>query len=560
VPAQVVRLSFDFVEDTYNVFQIFATTSLSEHFYHLFKGGVVVCGLLIILMALLRGLFLFFMRQTIIVMSRLIEYDQKNDIFQHYQKLSLGFYRRNNTGDLMARISEDVSKVRMYTGPAIMYGINLVVLFILVISYMVSVNAMLTFYVLLPLPILSISIYYVNEIIERRSTEIQQSLSRISSIVQEAFSGVRVLKAYGREPESVRHFSKESKIYQQKSIQLNHVNSLFLPLMQALIGLSTILVIYVGGISVMDGSISTGNIAEFIIYVNMLTWPVTSLGWVISIAQRAAASQKRINEFLNTVPDIDTSAGVQAEIKGDVRFSNVSLTYPDTGIQALKNITFEVKAGESIAVLGATGSGKTTLANLICRLYEPQSGEIFIDNKPIKYYQPRHLRTQMAYVPQDVFLFSDSIANNIAFGGRNTDFKNVEQAAKAADLHDNIMNFPARYDTVLGERGITLSGGQKQRVSIARALILEPKILILDDCLSAVDTKTEHTILDKLKQIMQGKTTFIISHRISSAKLADKVLVLDKGEIVGFDTHEKLYAENAIYRELYDKQSNLEEV
>lgn len=505
-------------------------------------------------MALLKGVFMFFMRQTIIVMSRHIEYDLKNEIFDHYQTLPTSFYRRNNTGDLMARISEDVGRVRMYIGPAMMYGINMVTLFLMVIPFMFTINPKLTLYSLIPLPLLSMSIYFVNNIINRRSEEIQRSLSKLSTFVQEAFSGIRVLKAFVREEESALEFDKASDDYKDKSLKLTFVTALFFPLILALIGLSVIITVFVGSIEVMGGALSVGNIAEFIIYVNMLTWPVTSLGWITSIVQRAEASQKRINEFLNTKNDIVSQSNISAQLEGSISFKNVSFFYPDTGIRALRGINFEMKPGESIAIIGTTGSGKSTIANLVSRLYDVSSGEIFIDGIPIKDYNISSLRDQIGMVPQDVFLFSDTIKGNIAFGNAELTMEQIEKAAADADLLDNIGDFPKGFETRVGERGITLSGGQKQRVSIARAIAKNPKILILDDALSAVDTKTENRILNALKIIMKGRTSIIISHRVSSAQLADKVIVLDDGVIIEQGTHEDLMGAEGSYRDLYDRQ------
>jgi ATP-binding cassette subfamily B protein len=559
-PAQLVRQSFDLVAGNIQEYKKLTEPEAKSLFYSNFETAVIRYGLLIVAMALLRGLFLFFMRQTIIVMCRHIEYDQKNDIYEQYQRLPLRFYRKNNTGDLMARISEDVSRVRMYTGPAIMYGINMVVLFIMVISYMISVNAEFTMYVLLPLPFLSISIYFLNNKIEKRSDQIQKSLSRLSTFVQEAFSGIRILKAFGKEKESVLNFAFESEEYRNRSIQLGNINSWFAPIIMSLIGSSSILTVFIGGQQVIAGNISLGNIAEFLIYVNMLTWPVTSLGWVMSIAQRAAVSQTRINEFLNFENDLVSEKSLTVELKGKIEFKNVGFTYPDTGIIALKNINFNVNPGQSIGILGSTGSGKSTLANLICRLYDVSEGQILIDNESIKDFNPGFLRKQMGYVPQDVFLFSDTIRHNISFGNENLTEENMIIASKQADLYDNVIGFEKGFDTIIGERGITLSGGQKQRVSIARALALHPKVLILDDCLSAVDTKTENSILGHLKSEMQGKTTIIISHRISSVKMAERIMVLDEGQIIQQGTHEQLLAAQGAYKELYEKQLTTEEV
>ncbi|MCU0437598.1 MAG: ABC transporter ATP-binding protein/permease [Raineya sp.] len=560
LPAQVVRYAFNAVEETIDWFFLLKGFVCQKEMEDAFTFNILIYGGIILTMALLRGFFLFLVRQTLIVMSRFIEYDLKSEVYEHYQSLPLSFYRKNKTGDLMARISEDVSQVRMYLGPGIMYGINLIAVFVMVIPYMLSVDYKLTMYSLLPLPFLSISIYIVNNIINRRSEQIQQSLSKLSSFVQEAFSGIRVIKAFAREKNSVENFTKESDTYRQKSLKLTTAEAWFFPLVLALIGLSNILVVYVGGLEVINGTLTRGHIAEFILYLNMMIWPVTSLGWIASIIQKASVSQRRINEFLAVKTDIISEGNLMTAIKGNISFKNVSLVYPDTGIKALENISFDVRSGESIAILGTTGSGKSTLANLLCRMYDTTQGEILIDGMSIKQYNLPHLRSQMGYVPQDVFLFSDTIANNIGFGSKQISEEEMIQAAKWADVYQNIMDFPQQFKTVVGERGITLSGGQKQRVSIARALVKNPTIMILDDCLSAVDTKTENSILNQLQHLMEGKTTVIISHRISSAKLADKILVLDGGQVIEQGSHEELMALKGTYKELYEKQLQTEEV
>ncbi|AXE20852.1 ABC transporter [Runella rosea] len=560
IPAQLVRYALDLVKDTLDVYFLFKGSSLQANLYDIFAFSILLYGILILIMALLKGIFLFLVRQTLIVMSRHIEYDLKNEIYAHYQTLPLSFFRRQNTGDLMARISEDVSKVRMYVGPSIMYGINLITLFILVISYMVSVNAKLTFYVLLPLPILSLSIYFVNTIIMKRSEELQAQLSSVSTYVQESFSGIRVIKAFVREHEQLRNFVKQSNDYRNKSLKLTIVDSLFYPFIMVLVGLSNVLIVFVGGQEIMSGRLTPGNITEFILYVSMLTWPVMALGWTTSQTQRAAASQQRINEFLNTKTDLVSTKNLEHEIAGDIHFRNVSFDYPDTGIKALKNFNLSVKSGETVAILGTTGSGKSTVANLLMRLYDPTEGDISIDGIPIKDFKLQSLRGQMGYVPQDVFLFSDSIESNVSFGSTEMSFEKIEQATKDADLYANIIEFPEGFNTRVGERGITLSGGQKQRLSIARAIARDPKILILDDCLSAVDTQTENTILNNMSRIMKDRTSVIISHRVSSAKLADFIIVLDEGRIVEQGTHELLMDQNGVYKELYEKQLQGEEV
>ena len=560
VPAVIVRYAFDILQRSYGIFSSFEGFELQSDTIGIIGTSIIILATLILVSALLRGVFLFFMRQTIIVMSRRVEYDLKNEIYEHYQTLPLSFYRKNNTGDMMARISEDVSKVRMYIGPAIMYGINLFTLFAMVIPFMISINPTLTLYSLLPLPILSVSIYFVSNIINKRSTEIQESLSGLSTYVQEAFSGIRVIKAFVREEEVAKNFETESVDYKNKSLKLAFVQALFMPLIMALIGLSIILTIWIGSIQVFNGEVSTGNIAEFIIYVNMLTWPVTALGWITSIIQRAAASQRRINEFLNTKTDIVSDKNIKREIQGNIVFDDVSFTYPDSGIQALKNISFQVQPGESIAIVGTTGSGKSTIANLVCRLYDIDNGGIRIDEVGVREYNISSLRSQIGYVPQDVFLFSDTIENNISFGNQQMTQEEIEQVAADADVLTNIQEFKDGFQTRLGERGITLSGGQKQRVSIARAIARSPKILILDDALSAVDTKTENAILNAMQRIMQGRTSIIISHRVSSAKLADKVVMLDDGVVVEQGTHDELLAKGGAYQELHDKQLAGEEV
>ena len=554
IPAVLVRYSFDLLKGNYELFKLFNGFDLQTDAYALFAKSIWILGILILISALLRGIFMFFMRQTIIVMSRIIEYDLKNEIFEHYQSLPLSFYRKNNTGDLMNRISEDVSKVRMYFGPAIMYGITLLTLFLMVIPFMFSINFKLTIYSLIPLPILSLSIYLVNNIIHKRSERIQESLSNLSTFVQEAFSGIRVIKAFDREEDINLQFEKESTDYKNKSLKLAFVQAVFFPLIMSLIGLSVILTIYIGGVEVFNGSISTGVIAEFIIYVNLLTWPVAALGWITSIIQQAAASQKRINEFLETKTDIISTENLEKNLEGTIEFKNVDFIYPDSGIHALKNISFKVNQGESVAIIGNTGAGKSTLANLICRMYDISSGSLKIDGQSIQRYNLSCLRSQIGFVPQDVFLFSDSIRNNIAFGNPDMNEEKIIQAAKDADLLNNIADLPNGFDTRVGERGITLSGGQKQRVSIARAVAREPKILILDDALSAVDTKTENTILEAMAKIMKGRTSLIISHRVSSAKLASKIIVLLDGSIIEQGSHEDLLEKNGAYKGIYDQQ------
>ncbi|MDH5396962.1 MAG: ABC transporter ATP-binding protein/permease [Cyclobacteriaceae bacterium] len=557
-PAQMVRHAIDLVTDNIHMYRMFNKLDVQENYYAVFATGILIYGAIIVVMAVIRGFFLFLVRQTIIVMSRLVEYDLKNEIYAHYQSLPLSFYRRKNTGDLMNRISEDVSKVRMYIGPSIMYGLNLLTLFVILIPYMLSINVRLTLFSLIPLPLLSVSIYYVHNIINRRSEEIQESQSGLSTFAQEAFSGIRVLKSFTREQDSASRFAQESNKYKHKSLRLTRIQAMFIPLIMGLIGLSTIITVYVGSVEVINGTLTFGNIAEFIIYVNLLTWPVTSLGWITSIIQRAAASQKRINEFLFEKNTICSTENLEKEVRGDITFDNISFIYPDSGIHALKGISFNIKAGDSMAIIGTTGSGKSTIANLILRMYDITGGQIAIDGIDIKAFKLSHLRKQIGYVPQDVFLFSDTIYDNIAFGGTDITEEDIMKAARDADIYENIQGFPQKFNTKLGERGITLSGGQKQRVSIARAVLRDPKILILDDALSAVDTKTENRILNSMSKVMKGRTSIIISHRVSSAKLTNKIIVLDDGLIVEEGNHDSLMEKKGAYFELYEKQMRAE--
>tara|TARA_R110002073_G_scaffold8207_2_gene45722 strand:+ start:4991 stop:6745 length:1755 start_codon:yes stop_codon:yes gene_type:complete len=510
--------------------------------------------LIIVGVAILAGVFTFIMRQTIIVTSRLIEFDLKNEIYQQYQRLSINFYKKNRTGDLMNRISEDVSKVRMYFGPAVMYSMNMLFLFIVGLTQMLKVDAKLTLYTLIPFPLLSISIFIISKIINQKSTIVQQYLSKLTTYNQEFFSGINVVKSYGIEPVVIANFDTLADQSKQKNISLSKVQALFFPLMILLIGISNLIVIYVGGKQYINGEIQIGVIAEFIIYVNMLTWPVAVIGWVTSMVQQAEASQKRINEFLQEIPEIQNNSSNEFNVNGKVEFKNVSLTYDDTNIEALKNVSFTVEKGETIAVLGKTGSGKSSIVNLVSRLYDTTSGEIKIDNISIKEINLDHLRSDIGFVPQDPFLFSDTISNNIRFGKENATEEEITEAAKKSVVHDNIIGFKEQYNTILGERGVTLSGGQKQRVSIARAIIKNPQILIFDDCLSAVDTETEEKILSNLEDVSKDKTTFIISHRVSSAKNADKIIILDEGKILQQGAHNQLINQKGYYKELYEQQ------
>ncbi|MGZ3755217.1 MAG: ABC transporter ATP-binding protein [Mucilaginibacter sp.] len=554
LPAQVIRVAFNLVTENIGVYELFDGFNRQGMIYEIFGASLFLFGILVLLLSLVRGLFLFFMRQTIILMSRHIEYDLKNEIYNHYQELSLAFYRRHNTGDLMNRATEDVSRVRMYLGPGIMYTINTVVLFILVIYAMLTVNVRLAIFSVLPLPILAVIIYYVNNTINFRSEKIQERLSALSSFVQENFSGIRIIKSYVRESHARKNFAKESEDYKIHSMALVKVQASFYPIMLLLVGLSNIITIYIGGIEVMKGTITAGNIAEFLVYLNQLTFPVMALGWVTSLIQRAAASQKRINEFLQQQPEIISPNVPARVINGHIAFKNVSFIYPDTGIQALKNVSFTANPGELVAIIGRTGSGKSTIANLLMRMYDATGGEIVIDEEPITQLNLEGYRSQIGVVPQDVFLFSDTIANNIAFSADVLDMPMVEQAAKNAAVYNNIIELEHGFETLIGERGITLSGGQKQRVSIARAIVKQPQIMVFDDCLSAVDTRTEEEILNNLGNIMHGKTSIIIAHRISTIKNADKILVMENGEIIEQGTHEYLMAQKNTYFELYEKQ------
>ncbi len=564
-PAQVVRHAFDLVKENLFLYNMADGFSVQSAIYDQFAFILLSFGGVIVAMALIKGFFMVMMRQTIIVMSRHIEYDLKNDIYDHFQQLSLSYFRRNNTGDLMARITEDVSKVRMYLGPAVMYTINLSSLIVLVVSIMLTVNVKLTLYVLIPLPVLAISIYYVNAIIQEKSLIIQEQLSRLTTFTQEMFSGIRVIKAFTSERSVSNHFNREVEDYRQKSMGLVLVNSLFFPAIIMLIGVSTLLTLFVGGQQVMAGNITAGNIAEFFIYVNLLTWPVASIGWVTSIVQRAAASQARINHLFNQKPEITADENKQITVKGNIEFDNVSFYYPDTGIQALKNLNLTVKSGDKVGIIGKTGSGKTTIANLLFRLYDPTEGNIRFEGVDMQRLDPGQFREQIGYVPQDDFLFSDTIARNLLFGYHQPyDWNNTQDkerlysllrtVTEITDVKKDILQFPKGFETRLGERGVTLSGGQKQRVSIARALMSDPRMLVLDDCFSAIDTHTEAKILQGMGNYLEDRTVFIVSHRISTVKNADKILVLDRGEVIEAGDHNALLAKGGYYSELCEKQ------
>jgi len=525
------------------------------------KNDLLMNILMIIGAVILSGFFTFVMRQTIIVMSRYIEFDLKNEIFQQYENLTQRFYKKNRTGDLMNRISEDVGKVRMYFGPAIMYSINMFTLFVIVIANMIRIDATLTLYTLAPLPILSVLIYTLSRIINNRSRVVQESLSNLTTQAQEVFSGLNIIKAYGIEKQSFDKFDTLALVSKEKNISLFKANALFFPMMILLIGISNVLVIYIGGMRYINGDIqSFGVIAEFIIYVNMLTWPVAVVGWVTSMVQQAEASQKRINEFLNEKPEVANTANENSVINGRIEFKNVTFTYEDTNITALKDVSFSLDKGQTLAILGKTGSGKSTILNLIARMYDIDDGQIFIDNKSINELHLNDLRSSIGFVPQEAFLFSDTIGNNIKFGNAKASDATIIQAAKNAHIHHNIVEFNEQYETKVGERGVTLSGGQKQRISIARAIIANPEILIFDDCLSAVDTETEEIILNNLESVSKGKTTIIVSHRVSSAKNADLILVLEEGEIIQKGTHDQLSSESGYYQDIYNQQLSEEAI
>lgn len=515
-------------------------------------------GAFVLLWALLMGLFMYFMRQTIIVMSRLIENDLREEIFMQYEKLNVAFYKKNNTGDMMSRITEDVAKVRMYLGPVMLYGVNLISLFVLTIYAMFSVNTTMSIFSLLPLPILSYSIYYVSNLIHQRSTKIQEQIAKLNSIAQESYSGIRVIKSYVQQEAMVEYFDKESEIFKEKSLDLTKINAFFFPLMIFLIGASTIITIYVGGWQVAQGQVTTGNIAEFAIYIGMLTWPVTSLGWISSLIQQAEASQRRINQFLNIMPEIQNPISEKIDFQGNISFNNVSFTYPDTGIKALNDISFNLKKGERLAIIGKTGAGKTSIADLLLRLYDTTSGSIYIDDKDLKSLDIDNLRQKIAYVPQDVFLFSETVAENIAFGKAEATKEQIEAYARYAAVYEEVMSLSDGFETIVGERGVMLSGGQKQRISIARALIKQPDIIILDDCLSAVDSATEQTILGHLNGELKDKTAIIITHRIYGLLQFDNIIVLDEGKIIAQGTHEALLQQGGYYAELYERQKEMQ--
>lgn len=550
---RMVRFALDEVVANMRIYPLLRDTALAPSFLKTISYQLGSFGLLVIVFALTMGVFMFFMRWTLIVMSRHIEYDIRKEIYDHLQALDATFYKESTTGDLMSRISEDVNKVRMYLGPAILYGINLLILFILVIQSMISVNAKLTLYALAPLPILSVVIYIVSEKINKKSGAIQQQLSRLTSIAQEVYSGIRVIKSYVQEKAMVRFFSNESEVYLKKSMSLARTDALFFPFMILMIGVSTIVTIYVGGLFVYQGHITPGNIGEFVIYVNMLTWPVTAIGWVASIIQQAAASQRRINELLDRSSALRDGDQLPASEGEGLQFHNVSFTYAHTGIQAVRDISFSVRPGEKVAIVGRTGSGKSTVAELSMRMFDVSNGQITWHGLPITSFKLTSYRKAIGYVPQDVFLFSDTVAANISFGADvyNTDM--IHAVAQQAGILDEIMRLPDKMQTIVGERGVTLSGGQKQRISIARALLKNPQLLILDDALSAVDTDTAHSILSDIEK-MNGTGLLLITHRLTGLGDFDLILVMEEGKIIDRGTHESLIQKKGLYAELYEQQ------
>ena len=546
-PAEFVRKAFDAVILSMNTGNSSNTSEI-----------LIKYGSLIVLFAILKGIFMYCMRQTIIVISRKIEYDLKNEIYQQYQALSISFYKKNKTGDLMNRISEDVSRVRMYLGPALMYAINIFILFLLVISKMLSISTTLTFFVLLPLPILAVSVYFVSSTMNKRSEKVQAQLSDITTVAQETFSGIKIIKSFSNEENALEVFMNSCKSYTKRQLELVKIEALFFPLIISMIGVSSVLTVYIGGLESFKGNISTGNIAEFIIYVNMLAWPVASIGWITSLVQRAAASQERINDFLLLTSDIENKITELTPIEGDIVFNEVNLSYTDTNIQALKNLSFRLKQGNTLGIFGKTGSGKSTIANLVCRLYDTSTGSISFGNTNIKNLNLNSLRTAIGYIPQDGYLFSGTIRENIAFSSDTIDNQKIIEAAKKADILDEINNFKEGLDTIIGERGVQLSGGQRQRLAIARTFYKNPSLYIFDDCLSAIDATKEQRILKQLKVESKAKSSIIISHRISTLKDADKIIVLDNGEITESGSHRELLSQKGFYFEMHQIQTNKE--
>jgi len=554
IPARLIKHTFELVQESITDYQTLTDANLQATTYDRLVRSLLIYGGLMLLAAIFRGLFFFLTRWTIMVVGKRVEYELKNEIYAHYQTLPLSFYRSNSTGDLMARISEDMNQVGMYLGPAIGYGLNTVVIFLMLIPYMLMINARLTLYAVLPTLLLAAATYYIGAFMKERSEAIQRKLSGLITFVQESFSGIGVLQAFAREAGFTKVFSKECDAYKTSFLRLTSINAMFFPAAKSIIGLGVVLVVFVGGQEVIQGRSTPGNIAEFVMYLNLLGWPTFAVSWINNIVRRAAASQKRINEFLQEKNLIFSKKALRSPIKGHISFENVSFTYPNSGVRALQSVTFEVAAGTRVAIIGATGAGKSTITHLISRLYDAGAGEIAIDGVPIQDYAVPFLRQQLGYVPQDVFLFSDTLKNNIAWGKPEATNAQIIEAAQLASIYESIQQFPQQMETMVGERGVTLSGGQKQRIAIARALIRTPKILILDDCLSAVDTQTASNILRNIEEAMQGSTVLFISHRVSSPQLADRILVLEAGELVEQGTHKDLLAHRGAYYALYRQQ------
>jgi ATP-binding cassette subfamily B protein len=550
---QEIRKALDYVTEQIKLFKEGNDAAGGE-----INEVLIIFALTIVGFVIVKGLLMYAMRQTIIVMSRLIEFDLRNEVFDHLQKMDLSFYKRNKTGDLMARISEDVNKVRMYLGPSILYGINITTLFTLTIYAMFRVNTTLAIYTLIPLPLLSISIYVVSSMINKRSSLIQKQLSVLNSTAQEVYSGIRVIKSYVKEDQFGAYFADQNEDYMKKSLSLARINAFFFPLMILLISASTLLTIFIGGVQVSKGLATPGNIAEFVIYVNMLTWPVTSIGWIASLIQQAEVSQGRINELLHQAPEIVNPTVDDHHLKGHITFKNVGFTYPNSGIRALNNVSFDLLPGQKMAVIGRTASGKSTVADLLLRQFDVTDGKILVDGKDIREHDLANLRRRIGYVPQDVFLFSDTVKNNIKFGKNDATSNEVELYSEHASVHEDILELPNQYDTTVGERGVSLSGGQKQRISIARAFIKSPDIIIMDDALSAIDTKTENKILSYLEKDLADKTAIIITHRIYNLLEFDKIIVIEDGHIVEDGTHNELLLKGGTYAELYEQQSIVE--
>ncbi len=556
IPARLIKRAFELVQEGIAGYQLESDAYLQEIWYKKLFSGLLTYSGLILCAAVLKGLLFFLARRTIMVVGKRVEYALKNEIYAHYQTLPLSFYRTNSTGDLMARISEDVNQVGIYLGPAIAYGLNTAAIFLMLIPYMLTINARMTLYAVFPTLLLAVATYYISNFMKNRSEEIQHKLAGLTTLVQESFSGIRVLQAFTRETGFTKVFAKACNAYKTQSLRLTAINAVFFPAAKGIISLGTVLVVFIGGQEVLKGKSAPGDIAEFVMYLNLLGWPTFAVSWINKIVQKAAASQQRINEFLQEKTPIVSEKALINPIQGRITFEKVGFIYPNSGVKALQSVTFEVAAGKSVAIIGTTGAGKSTIAHLINRLYEASSGEIKIDGIPIQDYAVPFLRQQLGYVPQDVLLFSDTLKNNITWGKPEATHAEIIQAAKRAEIYESIQQFPKQMETMLGEKGVTLSGGQKQRIAIARALIRTPKILVLDDCLSAVDTQTESNILHSIKRTMQGSTMLLISHRVSSAQLADQILVLEAGKLVEQGTHEDLLAHGGAYYKLYKQQQH----